>query len=158
MNRRNKNVLRGRRMAAMTLAVALSVGLLGVSATADAQTYEGRNPGSAPQAAEVTPAAGKAKSRAPGIRWEHTVRQMSFTWHGYEVRQFSGYVVFLFGSGTRIIHLDGKPHLPEQIKLWNGDSRGHWEGNTLVVDVSNNNAKARFARTGEFASEHVKIE
>jgi hypothetical protein len=82
----------------------------------------------------------------------------SFTWHGYEIRQFPGYVVFLFGSGTRIIHLDGKPHLPDEIKLWNGDSRGHWEGNTLVVDVSNNNGKARFARTGEFASEHVKIE
>lgn len=82
----------------------------------------------------------------------------SFMWHGYEIRQFPGYVVFLFGSGTRIIHLDGKPHLPGKIKLWNGDSRGHWEGNTLVVDVTNNNSKARFARTGEFASENVHVE
>ena len=82
----------------------------------------------------------------------------SFTWHGYEIRQYPGYVLFLFNSGTRIIHLDGKPHLPENIKLWNADSRGHWEGNTLVVDVTNNNAKARFGRTGEFASENVHIE
>ena len=82
----------------------------------------------------------------------------SFMWHGYEIRQFPGYVVFLFNSGTRIIHLDDKPHLPDNIKLWNGDSRGHWEGNTLVVDVSNNNSKARFARTGEFASENVHVE
>ena len=82
----------------------------------------------------------------------------SLTWHGYEVRQFPGYVVFLFNSGTRIIHLDGKPHLPETVKLWNADSRGHWEGNTLVVSVTNNNGKARLARTGEFASENVKIE
>ena len=81
----------------------------------------------------------------------------SFYWHGYEIRQYPGYVVFLFGSGWRIIHLDGKPHLPADIKLWNGDSRGHREGNTLVVDVSNNNAKARFARTGDFASENVHI-
>ena len=82
----------------------------------------------------------------------------SFTWHGYEIRQYPNYVVFLFNSGTRIIHLDGKPHLPENIKLWNADSRGHWQGNTLVVDVTNNNGKARLARTGEFFSENVHIE
>ena len=82
----------------------------------------------------------------------------SFIWHGYEIRQFPGYVLFLFNSGTRTIHLDGKAHLPGNIKLWNGDSRGHWEGNTLVVDVTNNNSKARFGRTGEFASENVHIE
>lgn len=82
----------------------------------------------------------------------------SFTWHGYEIRQYAGYVVFLFNSGTRIIHLDGKPHLPDTIKLWNADSRGRWEGNTLIVDVTNNNAKARLARTGEFFSDNVRIE
>lgn len=82
----------------------------------------------------------------------------SFTWHGYEIRQYPNYILFLFDSGSRLIHLDATPHLPENIKLWNGDSRGHWEGNTLVVDVTNNNGKARFARTGEFASENVKIE
>jgi hypothetical protein len=82
----------------------------------------------------------------------------SFTWHGYEIRQYPGYVVFLFNSGTRIIHLDDKPHLPDNIKLWNADSRGRWEGNTLIVDVTNNNAKARLARTGEFFSENVHIE
>lgn len=82
----------------------------------------------------------------------------SFTWHGYEIRQYPNYVLFLFNSGTRIIHLDGKPHLPENIKLWNADSRGRWEGNTLIVDVTNNNAKARLARTGEFFSENAHIE
>ena len=55
-----------------------------------------------------------------------------------------------------MIHLDGKPHLPENVKLWNGDSRGYWEGNTLIVDVANNNAKARFGRSGEFVSEHAQ--
>jgi hypothetical protein len=81
----------------------------------------------------------------------------SFTWHGYEIRQYPGYVLFLFDSGTRIIHLDDTPHLPDAIKLWNADSRGHWDGNTLVVDVTNNNGKARFGRTGEFASENAHI-
>jgi hypothetical protein len=81
----------------------------------------------------------------------------SLYWKGYEIRQYPGYVVFLFDSGTRIIQLDGTRHLRANIKLWNGDSRGHWEGNTLVVDVSNLNSKARFARTSEFASENVHI-
>lgn len=82
----------------------------------------------------------------------------SFMWHGYEIRQYAGYVVFLFDSGNRVIPLDGGPHLPGVIKLWNGDSRGHWEGNTLVVDVTNNNSKARFARTGEFVSENATLQ
>jgi hypothetical protein len=81
----------------------------------------------------------------------------SFYWHGYEIRQYPGIVLFLFNGGSRTIYLDGRPHLPANIKLWNADSRGSWEGNTLVVDVANNNAKARFARTGEFASENVHI-
>jgi hypothetical protein len=82
----------------------------------------------------------------------------SFTWHGYEIRQYPGYVVLLFNSGTRIIPLDARPHLPGNIKLWNADSRGRWEGNTLIVDVRNNNSKALFGRTGDFASENVVIE
>jgi hypothetical protein len=82
----------------------------------------------------------------------------SFMWHGFEVRQYPAYVLFLFDSGTRVIHLDGKPHLPDNIKLWNADSRGHWEGNTLVVDVGNTNGKAMFGRTGEFLSENAKVE
>jgi hypothetical protein len=82
----------------------------------------------------------------------------SFMWHGYEIRQYPGYVLFLFDSGNRVIHLDNKPHLPENLKLWNGDSRGHWEGNTLVVDTTNNNSKARLGRTGEFVSENATIQ
>ena len=37
----------------------------------------------------------------------------------------------------RIVPLDGRPHLPQNIRLWLGDSRGHWEGDTLVVETTN---------------------
>ncbi|MCV2348303.1 hypothetical protein [Paucibacter sp. Y2R2-4] len=81
----------------------------------------------------------------------------SFMWHGFEIRQYPGYVLFLFDSGSRIVHLDDKPHLPDNIKLWNAGSRGHWEGNTLVVDVRNSNGKALFGRTGEFSGENTQV-
>jgi hypothetical protein len=38
---------------------------------------------------------------------------------------------------TRIIHLDGRPHLPKTVRQWSGDSIGRWEGSTLVVDTTN---------------------
>jgi hypothetical protein len=38
---------------------------------------------------------------------------------------------------ARIIPLDGRPHLPSTVQQWLGDSRGHWEGDTLVVDTTN---------------------
>lgn len=81
----------------------------------------------------------------------------SFMWHGFEIRQYPGYVLFLFDSGYRLVRLGDTPHLPGAIKLWNADSRGHWEGNTLVVDVGNNNSKALFGRFGDFSSENVKV-
>ncbi len=41
------------------------------------------------------------------------------------------------GGGNRIIYMDGRPHAPTTAKFYLGDSRGHWEGNTLVVETTN---------------------
>ena len=41
------------------------------------------------------------------------------------------------GGGNRVIFMDGRPHAPSKMKFYLGDSRGHWEGNTLVVETTN---------------------
>jgi hypothetical protein len=63
--------------------------------------------------------------------------------NAYQITQIPGYVVILYEMihEARIIPMDGRPHLPASIKQWNGDSRGRWEGNTLVVDTTNYNNK-----------------
>lgn len=67
--------------------------------------------------------------------------------NAYQIQQVPGYVVILYEMihEARIIPIDGRPHLPSGVKLWNGDSRGHWEGNTLVVDTTNYNNKGWIA-------------
>ena len=55
----------------------------------------------------------------------------------------------------RIIHMEGQH--PKDYLAWMGDSRGHWEGNTLVVDVANNNDKSVFDMAGHFHSDALHV-
>jgi hypothetical protein len=59
----------------------------------------------------------------------------------YDVGQGQGW--------QRNIVMDGSPHLPPHIRQWYGDSRGHWEGDTLVVDVTNFSPKTDFQGSRE---------
>ena len=63
--------------------------------------------------------------------------------NAYQIVQIPGYVVILSEMihNVRTIPLDGRPHVTANIKQWDGDSRGHWEGDTLVVDTTNYNGK-----------------
>ena len=49
----------------------------------------------------------------------------------------------------RQIPLDGRDHIPDDIRLWNGDSVGRWEGDTLVVETTNMNGKAWLNEVGD---------
>ena len=57
----------------------------------------------------------------------------------YRIVQGPGYVAILVEMihDARVIPTDGHPHLPDNIRQWMGDSRGHWEGDTLVVETTN---------------------
>ena len=57
----------------------------------------------------------------------------------YQILQTPEYVAILVENihDVRIIPLDGRPALDERIRQWNGDSRGRWEGDTLVVETGN---------------------
>ena len=50
---------------------------------------------------------------------------------------------------VRIIPLDGGPHAPAAVQQWMGDSRGHWEGDTLVVDTTNYKPRAFMSVSSE---------
>ena len=58
---------------------------------------------------------------------------------------------------TRVVPLDRKEHLPSGIRLWLGDSIGRWDGDTLVVDVTNLAGKTRMALGGDFYSADAHI-
>ncbi len=70
--------------------------------------------------------------------------------NAYQILQTPGHVVILYEMihDARIIPLDGGPHVGPKIRLWLGDSRGHWEGNTLVVDTTNFTDKGRVESRG----------
>ena len=64
----------------------------------------------------------------------------------YQIFQAPGYVVVFqeLIHEARIIPLDERPHVPESVRLWMGDSRGHWDGDTLVVETTNFDPRTNF--------------
>ena len=67
--------------------------------------------------------------------------------NAYQIVQSPGSVTILYEMihVARVIPTDGGPHLPPHVRLWDGDSRGRWEGDTLVVDITNYNGKGDIA-------------
>ncbi|HMJ83659.1 MAG TPA: hypothetical protein VK504_10855, partial [Vicinamibacterales bacterium] len=64
----------------------------------------------------------------------------------YAIVQTPGYVVLFLEAihEARVIALDGRPHLPASMRQWQGDSRGRWDGQTLVIDTTNFSASSNF--------------
>ena len=68
-----------------------------------------------------------------------------------QIVQGPGYVAILqeMIHDVRVIPTDGSPHLAANIRQWFGDSRGHWEGDTLVVDTTNFTKRTAFRGSSE---------
>jgi hypothetical protein len=67
--------------------------------------------------------------------------------NAYQIIQIPGFVAIVYEMihEVRLIPIDGRPRLGADIRLWNGDSRGRWEGTTLVVETTNYNDKGSIA-------------
>ena len=86
--------------------------------------------------------------------------------NGQQIVQGPGYVVFRneMIHEARVIPLDGRPHASPEIRSWMGDSRGHWEGKTLVVETTNFNGQVfigsqggGFGDSGAVATDHLRL-
>ena len=77
----------------------------------------------------------------------------------HQILQTPGYVVHLleFSHTHRVIPTTEKPHVASDIKLYLGDSRGRWEGNTLVIDVRNSNGLTWIDNAGNFFSDRLHV-
>jgi hypothetical protein len=91
------------------------------------------------------------RARGPADSWEdRNLHERCLVYHSvpplptgynnnYQILQTPDYVAILSEMihEVRLIPLDGRPHTPSTIRQWFGDSRGHWEGDTLVVETTN---------------------
>ena len=130
---------------------------------------DGRLPPLTPEGQKrVAARAAAAKLRGPADSWEdRPLQERCLLYHGtppfptgynnnYQIAQTREYVAIRYEmlAETRIIPLDGRPHLGSGLRQWMGNSRGRWEGDTLVVETTGYSDKTTFRFP---ASENLKI-
>src|SRR5579862_6000264 len=93
------------------------------------------------------------KCYLPGVP---RIMYMDFPFQIFQ-NQKSVTLAFEWELDYRLIYTDGTPHRPAGDDSWMGDSRGHWEGDTLVVDVGNINDKTWFDMAGDFHSDALHV-
>jgi hypothetical protein len=126
---------------------------------------DGRIPPQTPEARQRAAARAEArKASSPSDVKSRTLTERCIIWAhvgppmlpaGYnanlQIVQTPGSVMILqeMIHDVRIIPLDGRPRLPQSMRRWMGDSRGHWEGDTLVVDTTNFTNRTNFRGSTE---------
>lgn len=94
-----------------------------------------------------------AKGFLPGLP------RMMYLPFPFHITQTPTYIAIVseYTPARRIIYTDGSKHPEGHIDFWMGDSRGHWEGNTLVVDVIHFNEDTWFDHAGNFHSDALHL-
>ena len=121
---------------------------------------DGRIPALTPAGQQRAAMRSAARAR-PAVTWEDrslfercVTRGLPRLPGGYnqnlQILQTAEHVVILYEMmrEARVVPLDGRPHLPAAVRLWHGDSRGRWEGDTLVVETANFSPKNDFRGAG----------
>ena len=87
------------------------------------------------------------------------VPRITYMPYPFQILQFSNRVLILYEyvHASRTVYMDGTPHPEGHIDFWMGDSRGRWEGDTLVVDVIHFNDETWFDRAGNFHSTALHV-
>src|SRR5437867_2654555 len=102
----------------------------------------------------ATPTAGQeTKCFMPGVP---RITYMPLPFQIVQTQKFTA-IVYEYIHINRTIYTDGSQHPPGSIDWWMGDSRGRWEGDTLVVDVVHFNDQTWFDRSGNFHSDALHL-
>jgi hypothetical protein len=112
-------------------------------------------------------AAAKAKDLKANHMFDETeahcfqsgVPHSAYQQFGYQIVQVPGYVIFMteYAHTYRVIPTDNRAHIPADIKLFMGDSVGHWEGDTLVVETTNHNGLVWLDMEAHFTTPNMKV-
>jgi hypothetical protein len=105
-----------------------------------ALTDEGEKRAAGFRAARNQPAAGPEDRSLTERCISFGVPRLRAAYNSYtQIFQGEDHVVLLMEMihDARVVPIDDRPHLPEDVRLWHGDSRGHWEGETLVIETRN---------------------
>ena len=105
-----------------------------------ALTDEGEKRAAAYGASRERPAAGPEDRSLPERCISFGVPRLMAAYNSYsQIVQSEDHVVLVMEMihAARVIPIDGRPHLAEDFRLWHGDSRGYWEGETLVIETRN---------------------